>query len=357
MIVTSWLAVAAAFFSVVLLLRRRGGAEQSTERGTAVPAHASHPVARQPRSAAGGMRATASGDYAAVRETGPTHTLPVRRVMARLRANRLAVISLALLAALGVAALLAPWLTRFDYATQLDIVAMKLQPPSAAHPFGTDQYARDVLTRTLHGTRISLSVAILSIVLALAIGTTYGGIAGFAGGRIDGVMMRVIDAFLSIPRVLILIAVLALWGRTTVPFLVLLLGVTGWFGISRLVRAQVLATRGQEFVLAARALGGSPARLLVRHILPNALSPVLVAATLGVGNVVILEAGLSFLGMGVSQPQASWGSIILDGMDYLASAWWVSLFPGLAIVLTVMAFNIIGDALRDALDPRQVVGR
>jgi peptide/nickel transport system permease protein len=278
-------------------------------------------------------------------------------VLARLRGNRLAVLAVAALAALATAAVLAPWLTPYGVAEQLDIIALKHRPPSGAHVFGTDQFGRDVFTRVLHGTRISLTVGVLSVLLAITIGTMYGGIAGFAGGRVDGAMMRVIDALLSIPRILILIAILSLWDRISVPFLVLLIGLTGWFGVSRLVRGQVLATRGQDFVHAARALGGTPTRLLARHILPNVVSPVVVAATLGVGNVIILEAGLSFLGIGVPQPEASWGNIILDGFDYLSSAWWVSLFPGLAIVATVMACNIIGDALRDALDPRQVDGR
>ena len=282
---------------------------------------------------------------------------PGAGALTRLRRNTMAVVAAAALAALAVTALVAPWLTPFGVAEQLDIIALKHQPPSVTHPFGTDQFSRDVLTRVLHGARVSLTVGVLSVLLAITIGTLYGAIAGYAGGRLDGVMMRAIDALLSIPRILILIAVLSLWGRISVPFLVLLIGLTGWFGISRLVRGQVLATRGQDFVHAARALGGTPVRLLGRHILPNVLSPVIVAATLGVGNVIILEAGLSFLGIGVPQPGASWGNIILDGFDYLSTAWWVTLFPGIAIVLTVMACNIVGDALRDALDPRQVDGR
>jgi ABC-type dipeptide/oligopeptide/nickel transport system permease subunit len=288
--------------------------------------------------------------------TAPVYS-PGASVLARMRGNRLAVVAVAALAALAAAAVLAPWLTPYGVAEQLDIIALKHRPPSGAHLFGTDQFGRDVFTRVLHGTRISLTVGVLSVLLAITIGTMYGAIAGFAGGRVDGAMMRVIDALLSIPRILILIAILSLWDRISVPFLVLLIGLTGWFGVSRLVRGQVLATRGQDFVHAARALGGTPVRLLARHILPNVLSPVVVAATLGVGNVIILEAGLSFLGIGVPQPEASWGNIILDGFDYLSTAWWVSLFPGLAIVTTVMACNIIGDALRDALDPRQVDGR
>jgi peptide/nickel transport system permease protein len=165
-------------------------------------------------------------------------------------------------------------------------------------------------------------------------------------------MMRIIDALLSVPRILVLIAVTALWDRLSLPALIVLIGLTGWFGVSRIVRGQVMALSTREFVISARSLGANGWRVLGRHILPNVLSPVIVAATLGVGNVIILETGLSFLSLGVQPPQASWGSIILDGSEQVHAAWWISLFPGLAIVATVMAFNAVGDGLRDALDPR-----
>ena len=169
-------------------------------------------------------------------------------------------------------------------------------------------------------------------------------------------MMRAVDAALSVPRLLLLIAVVALWQGVPLPALVVLLGTTGWFGVSRQVRAQVLALRGQEWAHAARALGAADLRVLVRHILPNALSPVIVAATLGIGNVIVLEAGLSYLGVGVQPPHPSWGNIIQEGYSNMTRVWWMSVFPGLAIVLTVMAFNVIGEALRDALDPREAGG-
>lgn len=282
---------------------------------------------------------------------------PGRLVAARLRRDRSAAIGMAMIAGLCAVALFAPLLAPYDYSAQPDIVGLQYLPPSLAHLFGTDQFSRDIFTRVLYGARVSLSVALLSITIAILVGTSYGAIAGFLGGRTDATMMRVNDALLSVPRILILIAILALWGRITVPFLVLLLGFTGWFGISRLVRAQVLAAREQDFVLAARALGARRRRLLLRHVIPNVLSPVIVAATLGVGNVIMLEAGLSYLGIGVPQPQASWGNIIQDGAGHIATYWWIAFFPGLAIVVTVMAFNVLGDALRDALDPRQVDGR
>ena len=282
---------------------------------------------------------------------------PWRAAARRLHANRGAMAGVYVLIAFATLAALAPLLAPFDPSRQLDIVALRSQAPSTAHLFGTDQYSRDVLSRVIHGGRVSLSVALLAVVLAISAGTTYGAIAGYAGGRLDAAMMRVLDALLSIPRLLLLIGILAAWGRLPLPVLVIVLGVTGWFGMSRIVRGQVMSLRESEFVLSARALGASGPRVLARHILPNVLSPVIVAATLGVGNVIILEAGLSYLGIGVSQPQASWGSIIHDGANDVASLWWIALFPGLAIVSTVMAVNTLGDGLRDALDPRQLPGR
>lgn len=208
----------------------------------------------------------------------------------------------------------------------------------------------------LHGARVSLAVAVLSVLLSATLATTWGGVAGFVGGRVDSAMMRVIDGFLAIPRVLLLLAVVGVWQRVTLPVLILLLGGTGWFGVSRLVRAEVMAVTRREHVAAARALGASDARLLFRHVLPNALAPVLVAATLGVGGVVVLEAGLSYLGIGVRPPHASWGNIIQDGSSDLFRLWWMSLFPGLAIAVVVLACNVLGDALRDAVDPRHLPG-
>jgi peptide/nickel transport system permease protein len=273
-----------------------------------------------------------------------------RRIRAR-PAARAAIVLLAVLAVLGA---LAPLIAPHSPTRQPDIVALKRQPPSAAHPFGTDQFSRDVLSRVLHGGRLSLAIALLAVGLSATIGTAYGAIAGFYGGWVDAAMMRALDALLAIPRVLMVIAAATLWGPLGIPHLVLLLGVTGWFGVSRLVRAEVLSVVSRDYVAAARALGGSDARLLLTHVLPNVLSPVIVAAALGVGNVIVLEAGLSYLGAGVQAPHASWGNIIRDGSTDLGGLWWMSVFPGLAIVGTVVACNLLGDALRDALDPRQL---
>ena len=274
-------------------------------------------------------------------------------MVSRLRRNRTALAALAILALFVLAALLAPLVAPYAPNAQPDIVGLARVRPSLEHPFGTDTFSRDVLSRVIFGARVSLGVASLAMLLSITVGTAYGAVAGYAGGLLDDVMMRVIDALLAIPRVLLLILALALWGRIALPSLVLVLGLTGWFGTSRLVRSRVRALAVQDFALAARALGARNRRVLWRHVLPNALSPVLVAATLGIGNVIVLEAGLSFFGLGVQPPHASWGNIIQDGSDQIARGWWIALFPGLAMLVTVLCFNVVGDALRDALDPRE----
>lgn len=257
------------------------------------------------------------------------------------------------LAAIVIVALLAPWIAPYDPIAQPDIIGLKNLAPSLGHPFGTDSYSRDVLSRCMYGARISLTVAALATVIAVTFGTLYGAIAGFVGGTVDAVLMRLVDAALAIPRVLLLIAILALWNGLPLWLLVVVLGATGWFGLSRMVRAQVLSLRELDFVAAARAVGATGPRILLRHILPNVLPTIIVAATLGIGHVIILEAGLSYLGLGVQPPSASWGSIIQDGADQIGTAWWISLFPGLLIVTTAITCNALGDALRAAFDPRE----
>lgn len=279
---------------------------------------------------------------------------PWGAALGRLRRDKAGMLALRFLIFVTIVALFARWLAPFDPDRQLDIITLASRPPRAPYLFGTDIYSRDVLSRLVHGARISLSLGFMAVLLSITVGTAYGAIAGYLGGRADAVMMRVIDALLSIPRILVLLAIFALWGRVSLGALVLILGLTGWFATSRLVRAQVLALKTEDMVVAARALGARNRRILWRHILPGVTSTIVVAATVGIGNVIILEAGLSFLGVGVQPPTASWGNIISDGASNIAGLWWISLFPGLAIVLTVMAFNIIGDALRDALDPREI---
>ncbi len=277
-----------------------------------------------------------------------------RAVWRRLWARPSARAAIVLLVVLAIVAAFAQWLAPYDPTLQLDIIRLNRQPPSLAHPFGTDPLSRDVLSRVIYGGRLSLTIALLAVALSATISTMYGAIAGFYGGWIDTVLMRVLDGLLAIPRVLLVIAASVIWGPIGMPALILILGGTGWFGVSRIVRAEVLSVVSRDHIAAARALGASDGRLLLTHILPNVLSPVIVASALGVGNVIILEAGLSYLGAGVQQPHPSWGNIINDGRGDVAALWWMSLFPGLAVVGTVLACNLLGDALRDALDPRQL---
>ena len=258
-------------------------------------------------------------------------------------------VALAALAIIVLAALAAPLLAPYDPFAQPDIVSGNTLAPSPEHPLGTDQFSRDVLSRLLFGARISLLVGILATTVAVTVGTAWGLAAGYVGGVVDEVMMRLVDALMSIPRVLLVLALVALWGRMSTTGLVLLLGLTGWFQLSRLVRAEVLTARQTDYVASARALGAHDFRIAVRHVLPNVLPPIIVFATIGLGNVIVLEAGLSYLGFGVQPPIPSWGNMIRDGSELMTAAWWISLFPGIAIVATVVAVNALGDGLRQAL--------
>lgn len=269
--------------------------------------------------------------------------------------DRSAVFAGALLLAIAVPCLLAPLVAPYDPTAQPDIIGLQSRPPSLLHPLGTDPYSRDVLSRLIYGGRLSLSVALVATLVSVTLGTAYGAAAGYARGLTSSVLERVLDALLSIPRLLLLIAIFAAWRDIPVAGFVLILGATGWYGVARLVRGQVLGLRNQDFIASARALGATRWRIFTRHILPNIVTPVVVAATLGIGHVIVLEAGLSWLGIGVRPPTASWGNMIQDGSDQIASHWWISLFPGLAIVLTVMAFNVLGEALLKALSPMRPV--
>ncbi len=272
-----------------------------------------------------------------------------------LEKDRSAVFAGAMLLAIAIPCLLAPLVAPYDPTAQPDIIGLQSRPPSLFHPFGTDPYSRDVLSRLLYGGRLSLSVALLATLVSITLGTAYGAAAGYARGLSSSVLERVLDALLSIPRLLLLIAIFAAWRDIPVAGFVLILGSTGWYGVARLVRGQVLALRNQDFIASAIALGATRLRIFTRHILPNIVTPVVVAATLGIGHVIVLEAGLSWLGIGVRPPTPSWGNMIQDGSDQIASHWWISLFPGLAIVLTVMTFNVLGDALLKALSPMRPV--
>jgi len=222
---------------------------------------------------------------------------------------------------------------------------------SRLYILGSDKYGRDLLSRIIYGSRISLSIGFIAVFIAITLGTFIGIVAGYYGGRIDGLLMRFVDLMLSFPNLFLILIIVALVGNS-IFLIVVVLGATGWMGVSRLVRGQVLSLKEQEFIQAARALGFGDWRIIIRHLLPNSLTPIIVNATLRLGNIILIEAALSFLGLGVQPPTASWGNIVNEGRDVLTSAWWISAFPGLAVVLTVVCFNLFGDGLRDALDPR-----
>ncbi len=256
-----------------------------------------------------------------------------------------------LLAAIAAAAAVGPLILP-DPLAQPCVLTCRNLPPSVAHPFGTDDLSRDILSRVANGGRISLAVAVLAVGLSVTLGAAVGLVAGYWGGAVDAALMRLVDAALAIPRLFLLLLVLAVWEQAPVAMLIVLIGATGWFGTGRLVRGEVLRLREETYVRAAEALGANRRRIIFRHLLPNTAGPLLVAATLGVGDVILLEAGLSFLGLGVQPPTPSWGGMILDAKSVLVAAPWAGIFPGLAIVVTVLSANLFGDALRDAVDPR-----
>ena len=267
------------------------------------------------------------------------------------RRNGLALAGLVVVALLYAVAILAPLLAPYDPIAQGDLVTTSYLAPGAAHWLGTDQFGRDVLSRILYGARISLAIGFIAVAIAIVLGSLLGAVAGYIGGKADAVIMRFTDMVMAFPRLVLLIMIIALF-EPSLTLIILVLGLTQWPGTARLVRGEVLSLREQEFIQAARALGFGRRRIILRHLIPNVLAPVIVAATLGIGNTIVLEAGLSFLGMGVQPPTPSWGTLVADGRQNLIGAWWVATFPGLAIVVTVLAFNLVGDGLRDALDPR-----
>ena len=267
-----------------------------------------------------------------------------------IRRQPLAALGFALLVVFIVCAVFAPWLAPYDPA-RLDLTG-RLTGPSWAHWFGTDELGRDILSRTLFGARISLIVAVTVVGLSLAVGLVVGGLAGFYGGWTDTVVnVYVMNAFMSLPGILLAIAFVAFMGPG-LGNVILALAISGWVGYARLVRAQVMAVKGREFVEAARALGASDLRVMGRHILPNILQPLIVQAAIGMAGAVLAEATLSFLGLGVPPPTASWGSMLNDARSHLFDSPHLVFFPAMAVMLCVLAFNFIGDALRDWMDPR-----
>jgi peptide/nickel transport system permease protein/oligopeptide transport system permease protein len=266
-----------------------------------------------------------------------------------LKRRRLAMAGGAVIVLLIVLGIAGPWIAPYDPLDQ--DLSKSLLGPSWAHWFGTDSFGRDILSRILYGARISLLVGIVSQGIAFSLGVAMGLVSGYYGGKVDSLIMRLADVTLAFPTLLLLIAITAAFQPgLTVVFVAI--GVVGWAGLARLVRSQTLVVRELDFVQAARALGMNDLRLLAHHVLPNTLAPAIIAVTLGMAGAILLEAALSFIGLGAQPPTPSWGSMISDGRDFLRTAPWISVFPGLAIGLVVLGFNLFGDGLRDAMDPR-----
>lgn len=270
-------------------------------------------------------------------------------VWRRLKKNRMAVAGLYMIILIIALAIFGPMISPYSYSDQ-DLNATN-QPPSAAHWFGTDNLGRDLLTRVLFGARISLSVGFVASFIILTIGVIYGGISGFFGGWLDNLMMRIVDILWAVPLTLFVILLMVVMGPGLLTIFVAL-GSVYWVGMARIVRGQIISLKNQEFVLAARTIGASPWRILLRHLIPNAMGPIIVTVTLNIPNAIFTEAFLSFIGLGVSAPMASWGVLASEGAQSIRAYPWQIFFPALAISLTMLAFNFLGDGLRDALDPR-----
>ncbi len=272
-----------------------------------------------------------------------------REFWTRLKRNRMAMTGLALVLGLFVVSIFAPWLAPYD--PNLIDLKQVLMPPSPTHYLGTDTLGRDVLSRIIFGSRVSLKVGFVAVGLATLIGLFIGALAGYYGGWVDSALMRLVDLMLCFPAFFLILAVIALL-EPSIWNIMAVIGLTGWMGVARLVRAEFLSLREREFVTAARALGAGDLRLILRHMLPNALAPVMVSATLGVAGAILTESALSFLGLGVQPPTPSWGNILTAGKDNIEIAWWLSVFPGLAILITVMSYNLLGEGIQEAIDPR-----
>ena len=267
----------------------------------------------------------------------------------KLRKNRMALFGFAVLATLCVVSLLTPWIAPYNYEEQ-DLM-LGATPPSAAHWLGTDIFGRDMLTRVMYGGRVSLMVGFVATAVALVIGILWGAIAGFIGGRIDAIMMRIVDIMYALPFMIFIVLLMVVFGRNIL-LLFVAIGAVEWLTMARIVRSQVMALRKQEFIEAAYSMGLSRWAIIRRHIIPNTLGPVIVYTTLTIPSVMLLEAFLSFLGLGIQPPESSWGLLINYGVETMEEYPWLLIFPGITLSLTLFALNFLGDGLRDALDPR-----
>ena len=272
-------------------------------------------------------------------------------VWRRLKRNKMAVLGLIILIILVLLAVFADVIANYDNVVIKQNLAHRLQGPSAAHWLGTDEFGRDIFARLVHGTRVSLQVGIVAVGISIVIGGILGAVAGYYGGKLDNTIMRIMDIFLAVPSILLAIAIVSALGPSIIN-LMLAISISSVPSYARIVRASVLSIRDQEFIEAAKAIGARNTRIIFRHIIPNSLAPVIVQATLGVASAILSTAGLSFIGLGIQPPAPEWGSMLSGGRQYLRYAWWVTTFPGVAIMITILSLNLLGDGLRDALDPR-----
>jgi len=272
------------------------------------------------------------------------------KLLRRITKHNLALVGLIILVPMFMCAVLAPLISPHD-PVEPDLKNI-LTGPTWSHPFGTDTLGRDVFSRVIYGSRISLLVGFVSVGIATLIGIMIGAVSGYSGGIIDELIMRFVDLMMCFPTFFLILAVIALL-EPSIWNIMIVIGLTNWMGIARLVRAEILSIKGKEYVLAAKAMGFPRRKIIFGHVLPNALSPVYVVATLGIGGAILTESALSFLGIGVQPPTPSWGNILTQAKDNIEVAWWLSLYPGLAIFLTVMGYNLLGEGLRDVFDPRR----
>jgi peptide/nickel transport system permease protein len=289
-----------------------------------------------------------------IRRAAPAYRERTQLGMAfeRFREHRLAMVALGVVIALGLFSGFVSIASPYD-PNKTNLFQI-FDAPSIAHPMGTDSLGRDLATRILFGGRVSLAVGVLAALLAITVGMVVGVVAGFYGGWVDGLLMRLVDVLLSIPRLFFLVLLAVLFGGSVLT-IILVLGALSWMRSARIVRATVMSLKGREFVEAARSIGASDLRIMVRHLLPNTVAPIIVAATLGVAGAIIAESTLSFLGLGIQPPTSSWGNLLTNATTDMGKAPWTAIFPGLAIFLAVVSINFVGDGLRDALDPRHVL--
>jgi peptide/nickel transport system permease protein len=273
----------------------------------------------------------------------------LRSALSKIISNKLALFGTLVVMSLFIVSWLAPVISPHD-PDKINVTSRFKAPGTPGHPLGTDSLGRDVLSRMIWGSRVSLKVGFVAVGLSTLIGLILGAIAGYHGGFIDGIVMRFCDLMLCFPSMFLILAVIAIL-EPSIWNVMIVIGLTSWMGVARLVRAEMMTLKNRDFALAARALGASGFRIIWRHLLPNAMGPVLVSATLGIAGAILVESALSFLGLGVQPPTPTWGSILSEGKNYLERAWWLSLYPGLAILITVLSYNLLGEGLREALNP------